>query len=223
MRYAMVIDLDKCVGCHTCEIACKAENLTPFGDFRCRLLRIEQDRTPYETFLRLSCAHCDNPSCLPVCPANAITKQRNGLVMIDKDACYGCGKCVENCPYHSVIRSSGKYYFDEPAPYEEMAKSHQYVPKFKADKCTFCAHRLELGLQPKCVEACIAEALTFGDLDDPNSEVRRLWRDATPLMESSGNGPAIAFIHKDDRHANASEINAAVVDAGPPNRSCGIV
>lgn len=222
MRYAMVIDLDKCVGCHTCEIACKAENLTPVGDFRCRLVKAEQDRTPYETWLRLSCAHCDNPSCLPVCPARAISKQRNGLVVIDKNACYGCGKCVEACPYNAVIRSSGKRYFDIPTAYEELAEDYQIHPKFKADKCTFCAHLLEQGKQPKCVSACISKALFFGDLDDPDSEVSKLWKEATPLLASTGNGPGIAIIQKDAKHANLDEMNKAVENAGPPVISSGL-
>ncbi len=223
MRYAMVIDLDKCVGCHTCEIACKSENLTPKGDFRCRLVKVEQSRTPYETWLRLSCTHCDKPSCLPVCPAGAISKQRNGLVVIDTDACYGCGKCVEACPYHSVIRSSGKRYFDVPAAYEELAAPHQMHPKFKADKCTFCSHLLEQGKQPKCVASCISNALFFGDLDDPSSTVSKLWKEATPILSSTGNGPGIAIIQKDKKHATLAEMDKAVETAGPPIISSGLV
>ncbi|MDR2503162.1 MAG: 4Fe-4S dicluster domain-containing protein [Deltaproteobacteria bacterium] len=223
MRYAMVIDIDKCVGCHTCEISCKMENLTPYGDFRCRLLRVEQERTPYETWLRLSCCHCAKPSCLPACPAGAISKQNNGLVVIDQDACYGCGKCVEVCPYHSVIRSSGKQYFDLPTPYEEMAAPHQRHPKFKSDKCTFCAHRLAKGLQPRCVSACISNALYFGDLDDPEAQVSKLWKEATPILNASGNGPSIALIHKDNKHAQVPELDLAVKNAGPPNISCGLI
>ena len=219
MRYAMVIDVDKCVGCHTCEVSCKAENLTPYGDFRCRLIKVEQERTPYETWLRLSCCHCEKPTCMAVCPANAISKQKNGLVIIDPDICYGCGKCVENCPYHAAVRSSGKHYFDMPAAYEEMAAPHQIHPKFKSDKCTFCSHRLEQGKQPKCVSACISNALFFGDLDDPASEVSRLWPKARPLLASTGNGPSIAVIQEDKKHATLAELEKAVAEAGPPNVS----
>lgn len=223
MRYAMVIDLDKCVGCHTCEIACKAENLTPVGDFRCRLVKVETGRSPYETWLRLSCVHCDKPSCREVCPAGAISKGSGGLVMIDKEACYGCGKCVEACPYNAVIRASGKRYFDLPTAYEEAGAPHQVHPKFKADKCTFCAHLLAQGKEPKCVSACISDALFFGDLDDPNSTVSKLWKEATPLLNSSGNGAAVAVIQKDNKHAELAEVERAVKNAGPPNMSAGLV
>jgi len=223
MRYAMVIDIDKCVGCHTCEIACKIENLTHYGNFRCRLLQVEQNRTPYPTWLRLSCCHCERPSCLAACPVKAITKEDNGLVAINQETCIGCGLCADACPYRSVIRSSGKQYFDVPTPYEELAAPHQKHVANKADKCTFCAHRLEKNMQPRCLTACISKVLHFGDLDAPDSPVSKLWKEATPLLNSSENGPSIAIIQKSNKHANMSELDAAVKAAGPPNISCGLV
>ncbi len=210
MRYAMIIDLDACIGCRACEVACKVENLTPKSVSRCHVLKIEQERTPYATWLRLSCCHCAEPSCLASCPAGAITQKDNGLVVMDKEVCVGCGECLDSCPYHIVTRSTGQGYFDAPAPYETLADPHQRHPQGRADKCTFCEHLLARGEQPRCVSACVTGALFFGDADDSGSEFGKLWKKAVPLPYATGGGPAIALLQADDRHANMREVGRAV-------------
>src|SRR5690625_4338937 len=99
------------------------------------------------------CNHCDNPPCVPVCPVQATFQREDGIVMVDGDRCVGCAYCVQACPYDArFINKETKV----------------------ADKCTFCEHRLEVGLLPACVESCVGGARVIGDLNDPDSEISKL-------------------------------------------------
>ncbi len=180
-QWAMVIDISRCVGCHACTIACRAEWQVPVGNGYRRnwVLHLGPEKTPYGmalTFYPGLCNHCDNPVCVDVCPADLVEKEFKdpktgktitmqvkatykhpftGVVLIDKDRCLGCGSCVEACPYGARYLNEE---LDEP----------------KADKCTFCFDRVIRGEEPACVKTCIADARIFGDLSDPNSEVYKL-------------------------------------------------
>ncbi len=155
-RWAMLIDLRRCIGCHTCSLACKAEFSVPLGCYRTWVKQIEKGRYPYvrRAFLPIVCNHCERPICCTVCPVNATYKRpEDGIVMINPHRCIGCRYCMAACPYNVRFIN----------------------PRFNiVEKCDFCHKRLERGLLPACVEACPTNALIFGDLHDPNSDISRL-------------------------------------------------
>jgi tetrathionate reductase subunit B len=154
-KWGMVIDQRKCVGCHTCTVACKSENNVPLGYWRSWVKGIQKGKYPdvKNFFLRRLCNHCDTPPCVEVCPVEATVRRVDGVVTIYYGKCIGCGMCIAACPYDAR--------FFNPV-------------RHTADKCTFCTHRIDAGLLPACVTSCIGRAITFGDLNDPKSEVSRV-------------------------------------------------
>ena len=153
-RFGMLVDLRKCIGCQACTVSCSVENLPPVGQFRTTVLQYEVDKddgsAPAMVSLPRLCNHCDNPPCVPVCPVQATFQRTDGIVLVDSERCVGCGYCVQACPYDARF----------------INKETQ-----TADKCTFCEHRLEVGLLPACVESCVGGARVIGDLNDPDSEI----------------------------------------------------
>ncbi len=145
-QVGFIFDADSCIGCKACEVACRNENKTFDGVKWRRVTKISED-----TFLSVSCNHCNNPECFRVCPENAFTKRYDGIVLIDSSLCNGCKICVEACPYN--------------AP--------QFDPETnKVTKCQMCYPRQDQGLLPACVEACTTSALGLVDLEtfvDPNA------------------------------------------------------
>ena len=178
MRYGMVIDLKRCISCYACQMGCKTENGTPAGVLYAWTYRMEQGESPdtRQVYLPMLCNHCDEPSCVDVCPTGATHKrEEDGIVVIDADACVGCRACMTACPYHA------RYYLDEIREYYPGQGLTPYekarYPEHNSgtvEKCNFCLDRLAEGLQPACVQTCPAKARIFGDLDDPNSEVSKL-------------------------------------------------
>ncbi len=198
-RHGMVIDLDRCVGCHSCTVACRQENRTPPGVRWTRVVQVDEGRYPKvrRTFIPRSCMHCSNPSCVPVCPTGASFKRSDGLVLVDQSHCIGCKACVVACPYearHFVERTQG-YFPGQVTPYEQAGPEGQHE-QGTVEKCTFCVHRLEVGLQPACVDTCPAGARHFGDLEDPESEVYRLARDPRAAQPSPewGTDPSVYYL-----------------------------
>ncbi len=165
-RWAMVIDQERCVGCQSCTVACKSEWEVPEGAARTRVRPTGAQGTYPDlkaTFYVSQCNHCDRPSCVPACPTGATYQDAGGIVHITRDLCIGCGSCVAACPY-------GARYI---------------TPAGKADKCDFCAARVEKGLEPACVATCPAKAKIFGNLEDPNNVVFGLvYRDGARRNES---------------------------------------
>lgn len=155
MKYGFVIDHRKCIGCHACTVACKAENDVPLGAFRTWVKYIEKGSFPntrrYFTIMR--CQHCEDAPCVTICPTVALYKRSDGIVDFDKDRCIGCKSCMQACPYDAL--------YIDPV-------SHT------AAKCNYCAHRTDRGLLPACVVVCPEKAIVAGDLDDPTSEIARL-------------------------------------------------
>lgn len=157
VRYGMVIDLKKCIGCNACVVACKQENNVPLGFNRTWVKDVERGEYPQvsRAFTSMLCNHCENPICNRNCPVQATYQRPDGIVLVDYDRCIGCKYCMVSCPYN-------------------MRFAHPY--RKTADKCTFCVHRLDRGLQPACVEACIGKSRMFGNVLDPKSEVGRIIR-----------------------------------------------
>ena len=151
-QWAMVIDLDRCMGCQSCVIACKVENHTAPGRFLTRIIRREVGAPPHLRLVSVPvlCLHCTAPECLPSCPNGAIRRLPGGMVVTDWDRCKGDGSCVGACPHGARFQD----------------------PRFgnKADSCDLCLHRLAKGLLPACVEACPSGARVFGDLLHPQGE-----------------------------------------------------
>lgn len=175
--FAYLIDTRKCIGCGMCVKACSQENKVPDGFFRTWVERYEMSELgdlhidspkgakdgfpPVESgftttkgfFVPKMCNHCSNTPCTQVCPVGASFSTKEGVVLIDKQRCIGCGYCVQACPYASRFIN----------------------PETKtADKCTWCYHRLAKGLPPACVQACPTEARMFGDLKDKDDPVRKI-------------------------------------------------
>lgn len=177
MRYGMILDLKRCIGCNACTIACKQKNGTPPGVYWARVIIDEIGTYPNVrmTSLPLLCMHCKDAACLKACPTGATQKLENGIVHVDKEKCIGCRACMVACPYNarSLTYNGGSYYPERDATAYEKTLSNRHI-KGSVGKCDFCTDRLDLGLEPACVKACPAKARIFGDLDDPESEVSKL-------------------------------------------------
>lgn len=199
-RYAMAIDLDRCMGCRACMEACKVENNTPDAAFWMYVFRFVEGEYPdvNVTFMPRPCQHCDNAPCAKVCPVGARYKQADGLVLSDFDRCIGCRYCEVACPYgvnyFNWKHPEENYYLEWDDPELEEVTGGAIPPyanpdlgqphgaegrnvagggqvKGVTEKCTFCVQRLEKGLQPACVANCPVNVFAFGDLDDPGSAV----------------------------------------------------
>ena len=169
VSYGMGIDLDKCIGCGRCMIACKTENDVPDqpfyvrtwveryaigsdGEVTVRTIDVDETARPpiveddvlRTFFVPKLCNQCEKPPCVQVCPVGATFSTEDGVVLVDDQRCVGCRYCIQACPY-------GARFFN---PYSRTA-----------DKCTFCYHRLDKGLLPACVEVCPTQARVFGDLN----------------------------------------------------------
>jgi len=152
MKLGFLVDLDLCMGCKGCEVACKVENKVPLHSWRLRVKYVDVGTYPEtkRTFTPLRCNHCEDAPCERICPVSALHYLENGIVNIDKDRCIGCAGCMMACPY-------GAIYMDPVTN--------------TADKCTFCAHRVASEMMPACVVACPVEANIFGDLEDDTSHI----------------------------------------------------
>ena len=155
MRYGFVIDQRKCIGCHACTVACKEENQVPLGVFRTWVKYVERGTFPNTRryFSVLRCNHCDDAPCVTICPTVALYRRPDGVVDFDGERCIGCKSCMQACPYDAL--------YIDPATQT-------------AAKCNYCAHRLEVGLEPACVIVCPERAIIAGDLDDPRSGIAKL-------------------------------------------------
>jgi molybdopterin-containing oxidoreductase family iron-sulfur binding subunit len=216
VRYAYVVDLTRCMGCEACVIACKVENNTPQGIDWMYVFRFEEGEYPNVriSFMPRPCMHCDNPPCAKVCPVGARFKREDGFVLTDYERCIGCRYCQVACPYgvnyFNWKLPSKNYYL----PWEGLAppyKNPDLEKKYGKDKrlvaggghrigviekCTWCVHRVEKGLKPACVANCPTQALLFGDLDDPNSEVSKALSQKPHfrLLEDRGTSPRVFYL-----------------------------
>ena len=178
MQYGFVIDQRRCIGCHACTVACKSENDVPLGDFRTWVKYAEVGEFPQvrRHFAVLRCNQCTKAPCVTICPVEALEKRLDGIVDLDKDVCIGCNACMQACPYDAL------YLNDETGG---------------AEKCHFCAHRVEVGLKPACEIVCPEEAIISGDFHDPLSKVSRLVSEvpgAAARRTEQGTGPNVFYL-----------------------------
>lgn len=184
-HWGMIIDLNRCIGCQSCTIACKLQNRTVENRFCTSVIENEIGEYPLSrfSFTPIQCNHCEDPPCVPACPENATYKLSSGIVVTDWNRCVGDGLCVEACPYSARFLD----------------------PRFsnKVDKCDFCLNRLEMGLEPACVEVCASKARIWGDFKNPVGEFAeyiesgklvsrksKLGIKASVLYEKAGEEPA---------------------------------
>ncbi|MBI2954525.1 MAG: 4Fe-4S dicluster domain-containing protein [Chloroflexi bacterium] len=199
MRYGMVIDLKRCIGCYGCQAVCKVENATPPGVFWARVMKREFGKYPNvrRVNLPLLCMHCREPECVKACPSGATVQREDGIVYVDETKCVGCRYCLMACPYGSrFFHAKERYYFEGygATPFEEWG--YRRHPTGVVSKCDFCRHRVDQGLEPACVANCMTKARHFGDLDDPQSEVSRLIRDrgGSQLYPELGTDPSVYYL-----------------------------
>lgn len=201
-KLGMVINLDRCIGCHTCANACRLQNGLPQGiawnrviTEGCDLVDGAQGVYPNVSrkYIPIACQHCENPACLRVCPTGATYKDEKGRVEVDYEKCIGCRMCMAACPYNA--RS---FNWEDPVRAVDFVYGDSEVPvreKGVAEKCTFCKERTNKGEDPACVRACPTVARIFGDLDDPNSEVFKAIRakSAYQLLDEQGTRPQVYY------------------------------
>lgn len=177
MDLGFVIDHRKCIGCHACTVACKAENDVPVGSFRTWVKYVEKGVYPdtRRHFTVLRCNHCDAAPCVTICPVNALEKRPDKIVDLDRDRCIGCRACMQACPYDAL-------YLNEDTGV--------------AEKCHFCAHRTSRGLEPACVVVCPERAIVAGDTSNPESEISRYLADGATARRKveKGTEPRVWYV-----------------------------
>ncbi|GAB6063542.1 4Fe-4S dicluster domain-containing protein [Deferrisoma palaeochoriense] len=188
-RYGFLIDLRRCIGCRTCQVACKQENDVPLGVYRTWVKEVEKGVYPKvrRHFIPILCNQCENPACTRVCPVRATYSLPNGIVYIDPHRCIGCRYCMAACPY------SVRFIHPE---------------RRVAQKCDWCWPRVRDGYgPPACVASCPTRAMVFGDLNDPESEIAKiLAREPTAVLKpETGNRPVVFYIGLDDQAARTVE------------------
>lgn len=210
-RWAMVVNLKACLakdGCRDCIDAChRIHNVPDFGNPKDEIKWIWT--VPYDgafreqehEFIReglkdrpviVLCNHCDNPPCVGVCPTKATWKREDGIVMMDYHRCIGCRYCMAACPY-----GARSFNWRDPGPFiNEIDPAFPTRTRGVVEKCDFCQERLARGFLPACVEACQERALVFGDLEDPDSEVREILRSNYTIRRNPylGTKPQVYYV-----------------------------
>ncbi|MFT5165843.1 MAG: Fe-S-cluster-containing dehydrogenase component [Saprospiraceae bacterium] len=185
MKYGFVIDNRKCIGCHACTTACKSEHQVPVGVNRTWVKQVEKGEFPNtrRLFSVMRCNHCTDAPCVEICPVEALFFRDDGIVDFDKDRCIGCKSCMQACPYDAL-------YIDPETS--------------TAAKCNYCAHRVDIGLEPACVNVCPEHAIISGDMEDPNSEIAELLsrQQVKVRKPEKGTVPNLFYIDADDASLN---------------------
>ena len=155
VSWAKVIDHTRCIGCHACTTACKSENEVPLSVTRTYVKYVDTGAFPRtrRAFQVTRCNQCEHAPCVTACPTTAMYRRPDGIVDFDKSICIGCKACIAACPYDAIFINPDDH---------------------SAEKCNFCAHRIDSGLEPACVVVCPTEAILVGDLNDPTSKVSRI-------------------------------------------------
>lgn len=188
IRWGKVLNQETCIGCHACSVACKSENLVALSINRTYVKQVEVGTYPRVSrqFQVTRCNQCDEPPCVPICPVTAMFRRSDGIVDFDRDLCIGCKACMAACPYDAIQISPDSH---------------------SAEKCNFCAHRIDQGLEPACVVVCPVEAIVVGNLNDSNSEVFQLIarKKADVRKPEKGTEPKVFYIGASDYSLNPAK------------------
>ncbi|MCP3936725.1 MAG: polysulfide reductase NrfD [Actinomycetia bacterium] len=154
-KLGFLLDSDGCIGCHACTVACKSEHDVPLGVNRTWLKYTETGEFPNTSrhFTVLRCNHCEDAPCVKICPTSALNRADNGVVDFNNDRCIGCKGCMNACPYDAIYIN----------PETDTA-----------NKCNFCNHRIEVGLEPACVVVCPTHSIKVIDFDDANNAALKI-------------------------------------------------
>ncbi len=185
MKFGFVIDNRKCIGCHACTTACKSEHMVPVGVNRTYVKYVEKGKFPdtRRLFSVMRCNHCTNAPCVTICPVEALFIRQDGIVDFNNKRCIGCKSCMQACPYDAL-------YIDPNTS--------------TAAKCNYCAHRIDVGLEPACVNVCPEHAIISGDMHNPNSEIAQLLsrQQVTVRKPEKGTNPNLFYIDGDQASLN---------------------
>jgi len=225
-KYGMVIDLQSCTGCGACDIACKNENNVPQGFWWHNHITVTEGTFPNVKYTHYPtlCNHCENAPCVKACPTRAMYKENDNITMHDAGLCIGCTTCAQACPYDAIAYNdkdphqrfkssdeliegctgSGKEIVSKTKsdilPYYNKERNETLPgirPKGIVEKCTFCDHRVKNNELPYCVMSCPADAIIFGDMNDPDSEVSQLIRKniTKRIKVNLGTRPSVYYIN----------------------------
>jgi len=205
MRYGMLFDVTRCVGCAACVMACKVEHATLQGTYWSSVFFQETGTYPNArmTAIPAGCMHCQNAPCVQSCPTGASHHSEEGVSLVDHDKCIGCRTCVNACPYnarhYNYTNIDDNRYFGQdfaPTPFE-LEKTGKHI-RGTVEKCVMCDERVAEGKNPACVTTCIARARIFGDLDDPESEISAAIKakNARPMAEHLSTQPNVYYAGK---------------------------
>ena len=204
-QFGLAIDQKRCIGCHTCSVACKEQNNLPRNMWWNKTTTEGSDIIDVPTgefpntelvYRTVSCQHCASPACEAVCPTGATHKdEATGIVLVNEDECIGCQSCIQACPYEGVrtlLEGEPEFYGSDAIGGLGIVK-HQ---SGTVEKCTLCHHLTSQGGQPACVGVCPARARVFGDLDDPDSEISKLIAEKgyEQWNASEGTNPSVYFL-----------------------------
>ena len=185
MKYGFIIDNRKCIGCHACTTACKSEHDVAIGVNRTYVKQVEKGEFPNtrRIFSVMRCNHCSDAPCVEICPVEALYTRDDGIVDFDNNRCIGCKSCMQACPYDAL-------YIDPD--------------NRTAAKCNYCAHRVEVGRAPACVEVCPEHAIIAGDMENPNTEISQLLAREQVIVRKpeKGTKPNLFYIDGDYQSLN---------------------
>ncbi len=220
-QWGMLIDINLCIGCQYCTFACNAINNLA-DDMRYCVVTTETTRSGEEFFLSRPCMHCDEAPCVQACPVAATRKRPDGIVEMDYDRCIGCRYCMVACPYDARV-----FNWREPIELSPQSPTFGYQevpnrPRGVVEKCTFCSHRIDAGLErglvpgvdhqatPACVVACPTNARIFGDMNDATSPISVALAEATVtlrLREELSTEPRVYYIPPESHTDNPFQGN----------------
>jgi len=190
MNYGFIIDNRKCIGCHACTVACKAENEVPVGVNRTWVKYIEKGEFPdtRRLFSVMRCNHCADAPCVEICPVTALFTRKDGIVDFDDRRCIGCKACTQACPYDAI---------------------YMHPDDHTSAKCNYCTHRVDIGLEPACVNVCPEHAIISGDMDNPETEISKLLARETVSVRKpeKGTKPKLFYIDGDKASLDPTEAN----------------